>query len=126
MSAMPPPRNLRYAFSAAAGTRRGLTTAGTLGLTAESPGPCAATVAPASSVRAGRVMRPMGAEGKALVTGGAGFVGSALAARLLGDGREVCVLDNFATGRRENLPAGAELVEGDVRSYERAHTAVRG
>jgi nucleoside-diphosphate-sugar epimerase len=64
-----------------------------------------------------------------LVTGGGGFIGSHLAERLLRDGRHVKVLDNFATGRRENL-AGIggeiELVEGDVRSYERAHSAVRG
>jgi nucleoside-diphosphate-sugar epimerase len=63
-----------------------------------------------------------------LVTGGAGFIGSHLAERLLGDGHDVRILDSFATGRRENLALldGAELVEGDVRSYERAHTAVRG
>jgi UDP-glucose 4-epimerase len=48
--------------------------------------------------------------------------------RLLADGYEVRVLDNFATGRRENLlhvHDGIELVEGDIQSYERVHTAVR-
>ena len=66
---------------------------------------------------------------KALVTGGGGFIGSNLAARLLADGHSVRVLDNFATGRRENLvdiSGDLELVEGDVQSYERVHTAVRG
>lgn len=66
---------------------------------------------------------------RALVTGGGGFIGSHLVARLLRDGHQVRVLDNFATGRRENLRPFAgdvELVEGDVRSYERAHTAVQG
>jgi UDP-glucose 4-epimerase len=66
---------------------------------------------------------------KALVTGGGGFIGSHLAARLLRDGYEVRVLDNFATGRRENLLDiwnDIELVEGDIQSYERVHTAVRG
>lgn len=63
-----------------------------------------------------------------LVTGGAGFIGSHIAHRLLQEGHEVRVLDSFATGRRANLDVldGVELIEGDVRSYERAHTAVRG
>jgi len=64
-----------------------------------------------------------------LVTGGAGFVGSHLAGRLLRLGHGVRVIDNFSTGRRGNLAAlaqDAELVEGDIRSYERASTAVRG
>jgi nucleoside-diphosphate-sugar epimerase len=66
---------------------------------------------------------------RVLVTGGGGFIGSHLVERLLGDGHEVRVLDNFATGRRENLlglDGEFELVEGDLQSYERAHTAVRG
>lgn len=66
---------------------------------------------------------------KALVTGGAGFIGSHLAARLVADGHDVRVLDNFATGRRSNMDAigrEVELVEGDIQSYERAHNAVRG
>jgi UDP-glucose 4-epimerase len=64
-----------------------------------------------------------------LVTGGAGFIGSHLAARLVADGHDVRVLDNFATGRRSNIAAiggEVELVEGDIQSYERAHNAVRG
>jgi nucleoside-diphosphate-sugar epimerase len=66
---------------------------------------------------------------RALVTGGAGFIGSHLAARLVADGHDVRVLDNFATGRRSNIDAiggDVELVEGDVQSYERALKAVRG
>jgi UDP-glucose 4-epimerase len=66
---------------------------------------------------------------KALVTGGGGFIGSHVAQRLLHDGYDVRVLDNFSSGRRGNLHAFAdqiELVEGDIQSYERAHTAVRG
>jgi nucleoside-diphosphate-sugar epimerase len=63
-----------------------------------------------------------------LVTGGGGFIGSHLVERLLRDGHNVRVLDSFATGRRENLAhlREAEIIEGDVQSYERAHTAVRG
>ena len=63
-----------------------------------------------------------------LVTGGAGFIGSHLAERLLREGHRVRVLDNLATGRRENLAgfgAEIELVEGDIRSYERVHNAVK-
>jgi UDP-glucose 4-epimerase len=64
---------------------------------------------------------------RALVTGGAGFIGHHLVRRLVNDGYEVHVLDNFATGNRERLEGlDVELVEGDLRSYERAHTAVRG
>lgn len=64
---------------------------------------------------------------KVLVTGGAGFIGSHLVERLLKENYEVRVLDNFSTGRRENILdfGEVELVEGDLQSYERAHTAVR-
>lgn len=67
-------------------------------------------------------------EARLLVTGGGGFIGSHLVERLLRDGHEVRVLDNFATGRRSNLIpfAGVELLEGDIQSYERVHNAVRG
>ena len=64
---------------------------------------------------------------KALVTGGAGFIGSNLVHALLERGDDVRVLDNFSTGRRENLvDLEVEVVEGDLRSYERVHNAVRG
>jgi nucleoside-diphosphate-sugar epimerase len=66
---------------------------------------------------------------KALVTGGAGFIGSQLAGELCASGHEVRVLDNFSTGHRANLaalPVDLELVEGDIQSYERAHNAVQG
>jgi UDP-glucose 4-epimerase len=66
---------------------------------------------------------------KSLVTGGAGFIGSNLVRRLLAEGHEVRVLDNFATGHRDNIADlldEIELVEGDIQSYERVHTAVRG
>jgi UDP-glucose 4-epimerase len=64
-----------------------------------------------------------------LVTGGAGFIGSHLVGRLLEEGHDVRVLDNFATGRRENLLGmldDLELAEGDVQSHERVQSAVRG
>jgi len=64
-----------------------------------------------------------------LVTGGGGFIGSHVVDELLRRGHEVKVLDNFSTGRRQNVAHvvdDVELVEGDVRSYERATTAVKG
>jgi UDP-glucose 4-epimerase len=51
---------------------------------------------------------------RVLVTGGAGFIGSHVSQRLLEEGYEVTVLDNLATGMRENVPEGAELVVADV------------
>lgn len=53
---------------------------------------------------------------KVLITGGAGFIGSHIADRLLSRGDEVCVVDNFATGRRDNLvPRPAlRVVEGTI------------
>jgi UDP-glucose 4-epimerase len=59
---------------------------------------------------------------KALVTGGAGFIGSNLVDALLARGDEVTVVDDLSTGRRENLEAalatGAELAEADIRDRE--------
>jgi UDP-glucose 4-epimerase len=64
---------------------------------------------------------------RALVTGGAGFIGSNLVRALLERGDEVRVLDNFSTGNRANLETlEVEIVEGELRSYERVHNAVRG
>jgi len=57
---------------------------------------------------------------KVLVTGGAGFIGSHLVERLLREGHKVRVLDNFSTGRLENLAAVVsyiELVEGDICNH---------
>src|SRR5688572_1058633 len=59
---------------------------------------------------------------KALVTGGAGFIGSNLVDALLARGDEVTVVDNLATGKRENLEQaignGAVLAEIDIREGE--------
>ena len=53
---------------------------------------------------------------RALVTGGAGFIGSHVVEALLARGDEVTALDNLSTGRRENLLDGATFVEGDIRA----------
>ena len=55
---------------------------------------------------------------RTLVTGGAGFIGSHLADALLARGDEVTLVDNFSSGRRENIESavtnGAEVIEGDI------------
>jgi UDP-glucose 4-epimerase len=66
---------------------------------------------------------------RALVTGGAGFIGSHLCERLLRDGHAVRALDNFSSGKPENLAGLAnkvELVEADVRDMPRLDYESRG
>ncbi|MGZ8447253.1 MAG: NAD-dependent epimerase/dehydratase family protein, partial [Candidatus Deferrimicrobiaceae bacterium] len=68
-----------------------------------------------------------------LVTGGAGFIGSNLASSLLAKGRRVRILDNFLTGKKENIAGLAErygeafeLVEGDLRDLGVTRRAAEG
>ncbi|MFZ1201029.1 MAG: NAD-dependent epimerase/dehydratase family protein [Desulfobacterales bacterium] len=66
---------------------------------------------------------------KALVTGGAGFIGSHLVGELVAQGCRVTVLDNFSTGHRTNLTHVAgeiDLIEGDIRDLQALTTAARG
>lgn len=49
-----------------------------------------------------------------LVTGAAGFIGAALAKRLIMDGNQVVTIDNLSTGRVENIPEGVIFIEGDT------------
>ncbi|MBN2018297.1 MAG: SDR family oxidoreductase [Candidatus Cloacimonetes bacterium] len=68
---------------------------------------------------------------KYLVTGGAGFIGSNIVQELLRRGEEVRVLDNFSTGKRDNIlsfmtNSNFELIEGDLRSFHTVRDAVRG
>ncbi|MCD4689834.1 SDR family oxidoreductase [bacterium] len=64
-----------------------------------------------------------------LVTGGAGFIGSHLAERLVELGHDVRIFDNFSTGRRENishLDGRAEIIEADIRSEDAMRAATAG
>jgi UDP-glucose 4-epimerase len=55
---------------------------------------------------------------KLLVTGGAGFIGSSIARRYLEKGWDVTIVDNLASGRRDNVPDGATFYELDIRDTE--------
>lgn len=61
-----------------------------------------------------------------LVTGGAGFIGSHLCDALQARGDTVRVLDDFSTGKRENLSAPVELITGDIADAQAAEQAVHG
>ena len=75
-------------------------------------------------------------DGLTLVTGGAGFIGSHVVDALLTSGSDVRVLDDFSTGKEENLDgawrlaaqggAGLQVIEGDVRDEVRMRDAVDG
>ena len=77
------------------------------------------------------VARPMAIPPLALVTGGAGFIGSHLVERLLAEGYRVRVLDNFSTGSRKNLAfagkgARLEIQRGELANLAHVLKAVRG
>ncbi len=65
----------------------------------------------------------MAVSGMAIVTGGAGFIGSHLVERLIGDGHSVRVLDNFHTGRRESLSVVADSPNLEVHDVDIADTS---
>jgi UDP-N-acetylglucosamine 4-epimerase len=76
-------------------------------------------------------MKQMLRDNRVLVTGGAGFIGSNLVESLLDNGNYVVCLDNFSTGKRENLVKYNEdpnfkLIEGDIRNYSDCLKAVEG
>lgn len=54
---------------------------------------------------------------KAVVIGGAGFIGSYVVKELLNDGYAVTVIDNLNTGKRENIPDGVSFIQGDICIY---------
>jgi UDP-N-acetylglucosamine/UDP-N-acetylgalactosamine 4-epimerase len=68
---------------------------------------------------------------RVLVTGGAGFIGSNLCEHLLHHNNQVICLDNFSTGKRENIEPflsnkNFKLLEGDIRNPSDCHTAMQG
>jgi len=66
---------------------------------------------------------------KYLVTGGAGFIGSNITQELVKRGHAVRVVDNFITGKKENIASfldDIELIEGDIRDYETCRRALEG
>ena len=76
-------------------------------------------------------MKRIVTDSRILVTGGAGFIGSNLVETLLGQNNEVIVLDNFATGKMENLipffgNKNFKLIVGDIRNMEDCRKAVDG
>ena len=63
---------------------------------------------------------------RALVTGGAGFIGSHIVNLLLDEGWSVAVLDDLSTGRRERVPDGARFVQGSVTDEDAVREALEG
>jgi nucleoside-diphosphate-sugar epimerase len=61
-----------------------------------------------------------------LVTGGAGFIGSHIVQRLIAEQHRVRIVDDFSSGVRENIPAGIEVVEGDLADATVAARAAAG
>src|SRR5262245_18894888 len=61
-----------------------------------------------------------------LVTGGAGFIGSHMADRLLKEGQDVEIVDNDSTGRRSNVPAGARYIRADVAHLDQLEPVFDG
>jgi UDP-glucose 4-epimerase len=67
--------------------------------------------------------------GKTLITGGAGFIGSHIAEALVAEGVEVRILDNFSSGKRENLKgfgSAIEVIQADICDPAALREAMKG
>lgn len=63
---------------------------------------------------------------KALITGGAGFIGTNIVRQWLEMGHEAVVLDNLMSGYKQNLLPGVKFVEGDIRNFDDVEQAIQG
>jgi len=66
---------------------------------------------------------------KILITGGAGFIGSHLCEKLLHEGAEISVLDNFSTGKMSNIEQiknDIRIIKGDINDFELTKNAIKG
>src|SRR2546423_13648273 len=73
-----------------------------------------------------RTARPEGGDMRALVTGGAGFIGSHLVDALVGLGADVVVLDDLSSGRAENVNPAAHLFQADILDKAAGARAMEG
>jgi UDP-glucose 4-epimerase len=63
---------------------------------------------------------------KAFITGGAGFIGSHIAEKLLNSGKKVVIFDNLSVGSIDNIPKGAEFIKGDILNQKELENAMKG
>ena len=97
-----------------------------LGYSVGHPAITAGTIGAGAVLAYGVLLAFAGGERLALVTGGAGFIGSHITERLLSEGYRVRILDNFSTGKRENIPQSAlvEVINGDVADFKTVQNAM--
>ncbi|MDD2679109.1 MAG: NAD-dependent epimerase/dehydratase family protein [Candidatus Nanoarchaeia archaeon] len=63
---------------------------------------------------------------KALITGGAGFIGSHICEEILSNGKKAVVFDNLSVGKEDNIPKEAEFIKGDILNKEALENAMKG
>jgi len=63
---------------------------------------------------------------RALITGGAGFIGSHICEKLLNSGKEAVIFDNLTVGSENNIPKGAQFIKGDILDQKALESAMKG